>query len=198
MCIWSQSPARHRKMRESFAQWMRERAGSSCRAWSGSRSGRWPFGGRFARDRSGHSGRRVPHARWRGELDAPVSTELRWPQPVVSLAFDPADSKTLYAGTPHLAWKTSNAGATWRRLSRGMQADSDIFSIDVDTEQRSRLFAGACSGLYSSLDGGGTWSSLERAVGAQFRTYVVVRAPNLPSWYLREPAAACFDRATAE
>jgi photosystem II stability/assembly factor-like uncharacterized protein len=98
---------------------------------------------------------------------------------VVSLAFDPQDRNTLYAGTPHLAWKTSNSGKSWNRLSRGMEADSDVFSIDVDPKQRTRLLAGACSGLYRSIDGGGTWSTLEREVGGQPRTYAVARAPGL-------------------
>lgn len=99
------------------------------------------------------------------------------PQPVVSLAFDPAHSNILYAGTPHLPWKTVDGGSTWRSLGRGMQEDSDIFSIDVDRNQPRRLFAGACSGIYRSLDGGNSWTSLERFVGAQFRTYVVAHAP---------------------
>ena len=105
------------------------------------------------------------------------SPRAAWPRPVVSLAFDPADSNTLYAGTPHLAWKTTDGGSTWRRLRRGMQEDSDVFSIEVDSNQSKRLFAGACSGIYRSLDGGDTWAILERAVGAPFRTYVVARAP---------------------
>ena len=110
------------------------------------------------------------------DLGSPNSAR---PHPVVSLAFDPKDRNTLYAGTPHLAWKTSDGGANWRRLSRGMQEDSDIFSIDVDPARRSRLFAGACGGLYSSIDGGGTWSTLERAIGGPLRTYTVARAPGL-------------------
>jgi photosystem II stability/assembly factor-like uncharacterized protein len=99
------------------------------------------------------------------------------PQPVVALAFDPLHRNILYAGTPHLAWKTINSGATWRPMRNGMQEDSDIFSIETDQIRPRRLFAGACSGIYRSLDGGNTWSSLERAVGAQFRTYVVVHPP---------------------
>jgi photosystem II stability/assembly factor-like uncharacterized protein len=110
-----------------------------------------------------------------------VSSHSAGPQPVVSLAFDPTDSNTLYAGTPHLAWKTVDGGATWIRLPRGMEADSDIFSIDVDARRRTRLMAGACSGLYSSLDGGANWSSLERAAGGSNRTYVVARVPHLPN-----------------
>src|SRR5579864_3977169 len=100
------------------------------------------------------------------------------PQPVVSLAFDPARRNILYAGTPHLAWKTTDGGATWRSLPRGMLEDSDIFSIDVDRNRPRRLFAGACSGIYRSLDGGNTWASLERAVGSQLRTYIVAHAPH--------------------
>jgi len=99
------------------------------------------------------------------------------PRPVVALAFDPAHPTTLYAGTPHLSWKTTDGGATWRALRRGMEEDSDIFSIAVDRTRPRRLFAGACSGIYRSLDGGNSWTSLERAVGAQFRTYVIAGQP---------------------
>ncbi len=103
------------------------------------------------------------------------------PHPVVSLAFDPEDSNTIYAGTPHLAWKTADGGVTWHRIPRGMQEDSDIFSIDVDGTRRRRLFAAACSGVYSSVDGGGTWSSLKRAMGGSKRTYVITRHPRRPN-----------------
>jgi len=101
-----------------------------------------------------------------------------WPRPVVSLTFDPADANTLYAGTPHLAWKTVDGGSTWHPIHKGMQEDSDIFSLDVDARRRSRLFAAACSGIYRSLDGGSTWLSLEHALGGPVRTYVVVWAPD--------------------
>jgi len=104
----------------------------------------------------------------------------QWPYPVVSLAFDPANSNILYAGTPHLAWKTEDGGAVWRPIHRGMPEDSDIFSLDVDARKPTRLFVGTCGGVYRSLDGGSTWSSLERALGGQIRTYVVTRAPQRP------------------
>jgi photosystem II stability/assembly factor-like uncharacterized protein len=103
-----------------------------------------------------------------------------WPHPVVSLTFDPADVNTLYAGTPHLAWKTKDGGATWQPIHKGMEEDSDIFSLDVNMKRRSRLVAGACSGVYRSIDGGSTWTSLEHELGGQFRTYVVRWAPNRP------------------
>jgi photosystem II stability/assembly factor-like uncharacterized protein len=108
------------------------------------------------------------------------SPDAPGPHPVVSLAFDPADVKTLYAGTPHLAWKTVDGGGTWQPLLKGMQEDSDIFSLDVNVKRRSRLFAGACSGVYRSVDGGSTWTSMEHELGGQYRTYVVKWAPNRP------------------
>jgi photosystem II stability/assembly factor-like uncharacterized protein len=109
-----------------------------------------------------------------------ASPGAAWPHPVMSLAIDPADARILYAGTPHLAWKTVDGGAKWQPLNRGMQADSDIFSLDVNVALRSRLFAGACSGVYRSLDGGKTWASLEHELGGQIRTYVVRSAPGSP------------------
>jgi photosystem II stability/assembly factor-like uncharacterized protein len=104
-----------------------------------------------------------------------------WPRPVVSLAFDPADANTLYAGTPHLAWKTVDGGSSWRSIHKGMQEDSDIFSLDVDARRRTHVFAAACGGIYRSLDGGSTWLSLEHALGGPVRTYVVVWAPDRPN-----------------
>jgi photosystem II stability/assembly factor-like uncharacterized protein len=104
----------------------------------------------------------------------------QWPYPVVSLAFDPANSNIIYAGTPHLAWKTENGGGIWKPIHRGMPEDSDVFSLDIDLRSPTRLFAGTCGGVYRSLDGGTTWLSLERALGGQIRTYVVTRAPGRP------------------
>jgi photosystem II stability/assembly factor-like uncharacterized protein len=101
-----------------------------------------------------------------------------WPRPVVSLAFDPGDAKTLYAGTPHLAWKTVDGGSSWHPIYKGMEEDSDIFSLSVDARRRNRVLAAACSGIYRSTDGGSTWSSLEHALGGQVRSYVVARAPD--------------------
>jgi photosystem II stability/assembly factor-like uncharacterized protein len=99
------------------------------------------------------------------------------PHPVMSLAFDPANSHVLYAGTPHLAWKTIDGGATWRLIHAGIPEDSDIFWIEVDSKQPRRLFLGACSGIYRSSNSGGSWASLIKSEDTTFRTYVVVRAP---------------------
>jgi photosystem II stability/assembly factor-like uncharacterized protein len=99
---------------------------------------------------------------------------------VVSLAFDPTDSSTIYAGTPHLPWKTSNGGVSWYSVHTGMLDDSDVFSINVDRAQPQRVFASACSGIYNSLNGGKSWTKLTGARGASYRTYFVSQDPRHP------------------
>jgi photosystem II stability/assembly factor-like uncharacterized protein len=97
--------------------------------------------------------------------------------PVVSLEFDPTDSRIIFAGTPHLPWKTMNGGVTWRPAHTGMTDDSDVFSIHVDAHQPSRVFASACSGIYRSLNQGGSWTKLARAKDASYRTYQITQQP---------------------
>ncbi len=111
-------------------------------------------------------------AHW-SRISAEGDSELR---PVVSLAFHPGDSNTLYAGTTHLPWKTVNGGKSWQSIHEGMIDDSDVFSINVDATHPDRVFASACSGLYGSTNGAERWAKLATPPGA-FRTYFVAIDP---------------------
>ena len=102
-------------------------------------------------------------------------------QPVMSLAFDPHRDQTLYAGTPHLPWKTEDGGATWRSIHRGMIDDSDILSLIVNPKQPAQLFIGACSGIYRSDNSASLWTKLLGITGAGYRTYAVAQDPTHPS-----------------
>lgn len=103
---------------------------------------------------------------------------------IVSVAFDAKKAGTLFAGTPHLPWKTTNSGETWTRVSVGMFDDSDIFSIASDPTTVGRVFASACSGIYCSLNGGAAWRRVQGIPGTNRRTYVVVQDPhNLEQLY---------------
>ena len=42
----------------------------------------------------------------------------------VSVAIDPQNPDVIYAGTRHLAWKTTNGGQTWHNVKDGMLDDS--------------------------------------------------------------------------
>lgn len=105
----------------------------------------------------------------------------RGPKPVVSLAFDGTDPKVLYAGTPHLPWKTVDGGTTWNSIHTGMLDDSDVFSIHVDASSRLRVFASACSGIYRSSNSGARWTKLTGAHGASYRTYQITQDPARPN-----------------
>jgi photosystem II stability/assembly factor-like uncharacterized protein len=97
--------------------------------------------------------------------------------PVVSLAFDTDNSNSIYAGTPHLPWKTTDGGANWHPIHDGMLDDSDVFSINVDVSDPSRVFASACSGIYRSENAAGLWHKMKGAEGASYRTYIIRQDP---------------------
>jgi photosystem II stability/assembly factor-like uncharacterized protein len=99
-------------------------------------------------------------------------------QPVVSVMFDPFDSRTLLAGTPHLIWRTVTDGLAWQQVRTGMMDDSDVFSIEGDSSRPGRFWASACSGAYGSLDGGVTWKRL--LLPGTSRTYYIRRHPEMP------------------
>jgi len=97
-------------------------------------------------------------------------------QPVVSLAFHPYERNTLYAGTTHLPWRTTDGGATWTSIHDGMLDDSDVFSITPDPRSPDVVLASACSGVYRTFNGGKLWARLPTPPGA-FRVYLVTRDP---------------------
>ena len=98
-------------------------------------------------------------------------------QPVMSMGFDPRNANILYAGTPHLPWKTSDQGATWTSIHHGMIDDSDILALTVNQQKPEQLFIGACSGIYRSDNSAGRWTKLLGITGAGFRTYSVSLDP---------------------
>jgi photosystem II stability/assembly factor-like uncharacterized protein len=98
-------------------------------------------------------------------------------QPVVSLAFDSKDGNVLYAGTPHLPWKTGDGGSSWSSVHEGMLDDSDVFSVLVDRNRPQRVFAAACSGIYRSLNAGAKWAQLPSSREASSRTYALAQDP---------------------
>ncbi len=99
--------------------------------------------------------------------------------PVVSVAIHPSERDIIYAGTPHLPWKSVNGGRAWQSIHRGMLDDSDVFSIDIDRRHPERVLASACSGIYRSLTAGGLWAKLRGSADASFRTYVIAHDPHV-------------------
>lgn len=100
---------------------------------------------------------------------------------IVSLAADPREPETLYAGTTHLPWKTADLGKTWNSIHNGMIDDSDVFSILTDGRSAGRVYASACSGIYSSQNGGAAWKKAEGIPADNRRTYIITQDREYPN-----------------
>ena len=98
-------------------------------------------------------------------------------QNVDSLAIDPRDPQTIYLGTYHLPWKTSDGGKTWKSIATGMIDDSDIMSLRIDARNPQRIFSSACSGIYRSEDGGASWIKLQGIPYSSRRTQQIAQDP---------------------
>lgn len=77
-----------------------------------------------------------------------------------SVAIDPENSKTVYAGTnTGGVFKSTDGGNSWQSTSTGLPADP-ILSLAVNPANSSIVYAGTFAhGLYRSTDGGASWSS---------------------------------------
>jgi len=97
-----------------------------------------------------------------------------------SVAIDPRDVDTLYAGTTHLPWKTTDGGETWKRAGSkesGMIDDSDIFAIHIDEENPDVVLMSACSGIYKSSNGSKQWVKIQGIPSTSRRTHVIFQHP---------------------
>jgi len=101
-------------------------------------------------------------------------------QNVDSLAMDPLHADTIYAGTFHLPWKTTDGGEHWVPIHAGMIDDSDVLSLAVDPHHPRHVFASACSGIYRSEDGGALWQKMQGVPFSARRTYVIRQDPQHP------------------
>jgi photosystem II stability/assembly factor-like uncharacterized protein len=97
---------------------------------------------------------------------------------ITAVAVDPKDPNTIYAGTPHLPWRTTDGGQTWSSIHSGMVDDSDVFSIYVDPKQPTEVFASACSGIYTSRDRGDGWRKVAGIPNTSRRTHVIREDPD--------------------
>jgi photosystem II stability/assembly factor-like uncharacterized protein len=98
-----------------------------------------------------------------------------------SLAIDPHRPETIYVGTFHLPWKTTNGGRTWTSIHQGMIDDSDVMSFLVDRTNPMRIFASACSGIYRSDNGGLLWKKVQGIPFSARRTHILAQDSERPS-----------------
>ena len=96
---------------------------------------------------------------------------------VESIAIDPKDPHTIYAGTWHLPWKTTDNGANWHNIKNGLIDDSDVFSIIIDPKNPQTVYTSACSGIYKSDTGGELYKKIQGIPSTARRTRVLMQDP---------------------
>ena len=100
-------------------------------------------------------------------------------QQVESLAYDPADARTLYAGTWRQAFRTRDGGASWVRIADGMVLDATVYSWDFDAVDSRDLWVSTCGWVYRSRDGGDRWTRFTTGFTNR-RSHAVRRDPARP------------------
>ncbi len=76
--------------------------------------------------------------------------------PVVSLAFDPGETGTVYAGTYGGVFRSEDHGATWTTANFGL-AGALVSQLEVDPTSPGTLWVATNRGLQRSQDRGHTW-----------------------------------------
>src|SRR5262245_45802293 len=78
--------------------------------------------------------------------------------PLLSLAIDPLEPRTLYAGTLiNGVFKSTDGGSTWSAASAGLPAGSGAGELVVDPGTSGTLYATAAPGVFKSTNSGDSW-----------------------------------------
>lgn len=80
---------------------------------------------------------------------------------VMTFAFHPKDSKTIWAGGVNGRsglWRTSDGGASWKQIGKGLPEMNRVVRLIVDPGDPQNLYLAAFRGGYRSTDGGESWT----------------------------------------
>jgi photosystem II stability/assembly factor-like uncharacterized protein len=80
-----------------------------------------------------------------------------------TLAVDPADPRTVYAGTTKGLFKTTNQGEVWTRIGASL-GDQFVSVLVIDPADARILYAGGRAGVQKSTDGGRTWQPMNEGL----------------------------------
>lgn len=101
------------------------------------------------------------------------------PVNVNSMAVDPRNTSTIYAGTWWRPYKSTDSGKSWKLIKNGMIDDSDVFAITINAENPEHIIASACSGIYESFNGGERWAKIQGIPSQSRRTRSIVQHPSV-------------------
>ncbi len=104
------------------------------------------------------------------------------PLDINSIAVDPRNTSTIYAGTTWRPYKSTDSGKSWRLIKDGIIDDSDVFAIDINDKDPMHIIASACSGIYETLNGGEKWAKIQGIPSQSRRTRDIVQHPGKPGY----------------
>ena len=97
---------------------------------------------------------------------------------IKSIAVDPQNTTTLYAGTEgYGAFRSTDGGTTWTAINNGLN-DPHVHTLMLSVNVPSSLFAGTETGIYRSDDGGDSWQPIYNLNG---RAVSLAGDPTSPS-----------------
>jgi len=100
-----------------------------------------------------------------------------------TLAIDPANPATLYAGTYGGAlgiFKSTDSGGTWTAANTGLP-NVNVQTLAIDPSTPSTLYAGTQGGVFKSTDSGGTWTAANKELTNPPYVLSLVIDPSTPA-----------------
>ena len=134
---------------------------------------------------------------WRGQLQRSTDGGASWTKVesttlprVLTLAADPFDVETLYAGSQEGAAVSVDGGKTWKSLG-GLVATV----VQPHPTERGRLFAAGPAGVHESRDAGQTWTKLNAPATSAPIGYLAI-APTQPPTIFAATYRAALHKST--
>jgi photosystem II stability/assembly factor-like uncharacterized protein len=91
-----------------------------------------------------------------------VNSRIHGGWSTVTVALDPQQTATVYAGMPRRLERSDDGGEHWRRVDRGLRGSFFNGLIAIDPNQPSTLYAGGSDQVFKSTDRGETWTPVSR------------------------------------
>jgi len=105
---------------------------------------------------------------------------------VISLALDPADPRTLYAGTCYGIYKSTDGGGTWT-LVLPSPSGQRVEAITVASSGSSVVYALYGKIVFRSRDGGAHWEDLDRGLSSLYFNKIAIDPSDSNMVYLAGP-----------
>jgi hypothetical protein len=103
---------------------------------------------------------------------------------VFSIAIDPNDPNTIYAGTPGGGiFKSSNGGENWSEVNTGL-THRTVRALVINPKDSNTVYAGTFGrGVFKSTDGGESWSEVNPGLTNRNVTFLAIDPKNSNTIY---------------